>query len=55
MGGLLCFGEAKAEEKKEVQEAPRPEIEKVDIVKMKLKQARDRIKNFVGAKNKDLN
>ena len=32
----------------------RPEIEKVDEVKFKLKKARDTIKHFVSAKNRDL-
>ena len=32
----------------------RPEVERIDQVKFKLKKARDTIKNFVNAKNKDL-
>ena len=31
-----------------------PQIENVDVVKMKLKQARDRIRTFINKKNADI-
>lgn len=53
MGGL-CFGEEKHEESNRKAQQKLPEIERIDQVKFKLKRARDTIKNFIAAKNRDL-
>lgn len=53
MGGF-CFGSEKAEQSSKPVAQKKPEIQKVDEVKFKLKKARDTIKNFIGAKNRDL-
>ena len=53
MGTCMGGGEVK-EEKLQAREK-KPELESVDVVKFKLKKARDTIKHFVSAKTKDLN
>lgn len=51
MGGW-CFSK---QPEREIQPIPKkPEIQKVDEVKFKLKKARDTIKNFINSKNKDI-
>jgi hypothetical protein len=54
MGGWFCFGENNKSETLPEQAPKRAEIQKVDEVKFKLKKARDFIKNFINAKNKDM-
>ena len=51
--GIWCFG--KSEPEKEIEPVQKkPQVEKVDEVKFKLKKARDTIKNFINSKNKDV-
>ena len=46
----LCWPKEESEPRKEKNK----NVQEVDIVKVKLKQARDKINNFVAAKNKDI-
>ena len=46
----LCFPKKQEEPVNE----KKKNVQDVDIVKMKLKQARDKINNFINAKNKDI-
>lgn len=54
MGSWFCFGSENNKSSLPEQANKKPEIQKVDEVKFKLKKARDTIKNFISAKNKDL-
>jgi hypothetical protein len=42
------------EEPQKKKDASKPQLENIDVVKAKLKQARDKIKNFINLKNKDI-
>ena len=46
----LCWPKEEIQPKKEKNK----NIEQIDIVKVKLKQARDKINNFIAAKNRDI-
>lgn len=54
MGGI-CWSREKEPEANELPKSKlQSQVENVDVVKMKLKQARDRIKAFIGKKNADV-
>ncbi len=54
--GSICFNKEKEPAAKELPKSHvQPQVENVDVVKMKLKQARDRIKTFITRKNADIN
>lgn len=54
MGGI-CWSREKEPEANELPKTKlHSQVENVDVVKMKLKQARDRIKAFIGKKNADV-
>lgn len=53
MGGI-CFKQKEPEANELPKTNTQPQVENVDIVKMKLKQARDRIRTFINKKNADI-
>lgn len=54
MGGI-CWSREKEPEANELPKSKlQNQVENVDVVKMKLKQARDRIKIFIAKKNADV-
>jgi hypothetical protein len=52
----ICLNSEKNTQEKEIPKtkSPQNQIENVDVVKMKLKQARDRIRTFISKKNADI-
>ena len=54
MGGI-CLNREKEPEAKEIPKSKvQMQVESIDVVKLKLKQARDKIKTFISRKNADI-